>query len=68
MQAGTRSSPRAEAAARVRTALGLSPVMSRNVRPKVPRLCQPVWKAMSVMGWSVSRSSAVARSMRRVSR
>jgi hypothetical protein len=42
--------------------------MSRKVRPNVPRLLQPVWKAISVMGRSVSRSSAVARSMRRVSR
>jgi hypothetical protein len=42
--------------------------MSRKVRPKVPRLAQPVSKAMSVMGRSVSRSSVIARSMRRVSR
>ena len=47
---------------------GLSPVTSRKVRPKVPRLLQPVSKAISVMASSVSRSSAVARSMRRVSR
>ncbi len=45
---------------------GLSPVTSRKVRPKVPRLFQPVWNAISVIGRSVSRSSAVARSMRRV--
>ena len=37
-------------------------------RPNVPRLCQPVSKAISVIGRSVSRSSAVARSIRRVSR
>jgi hypothetical protein len=49
-------------------ALGLSPVMSRNVRPNVPRLSQPVKKAISVMDRSVSRSRAVARSMRRVRR
>jgi hypothetical protein len=51
-----------------RIALGLAPVMSRNVRPNVPRLSQPVSKAISVMDRSVSRSSVVARSMRRVSR
>ena len=56
------------ARARARIALGLSPVTSRKVRPNVPKLSQPVSKAMSVMGKSVSRSSAVARSMRRVSR
>jgi hypothetical protein len=54
--------------ARVRRVPGFSPVMSRNVRPNVPRLDHPVWNAMSVMGRSVSRSNAVARSMRRVSR
>ena len=42
--------------------------MSRKVRPNVPKLSQPVSKAISVMDTSVSRSSAVARSMRRVSR
>jgi hypothetical protein len=51
-----------------RTSPGLSPVMSWNTRPKVPRLFQPVWKAIVVMGRPVSRSSAAARSMRRVSR
>jgi hypothetical protein len=66
--AGTRSSARAAALARVRTAPGLSPVTSRNVRPNVPRLSQPVRKAISVIESSVSRSSAVARSMRRVSK
>jgi hypothetical protein len=68
MHAGTRPSPCAAARARERIVLGLSPVMSRKVRPNVPRLCQPVWKAISVIDSSVSRSSAVARSMRRVSR
>jgi hypothetical protein len=43
-------------------------VTSRNVRPNVPRLDQPVSNAISVMGRSVSRSMAVARSIRRVSR
>src|SRR5215471_5157498 len=47
---------------------GLSPVTSRNVRPKVPRLSQPVFNAISVTARSVSRSNAVARSMRRVRR
>src|SRR3546814_10425478 len=51
-----------------RSSRGLSPVMSRKVRPNVPRLFQPVCSAMSRMGMSVSRSSAVARSIRRVSR
>ena len=46
----------------------VSPVMSRKVRVNVPRLDQPVSKAISVMESSVSRSSAVAFSMRRVSR
>ena len=56
------------ACSRARSSPGLSPVTSRNVRPKVPRLFQPVWNAISVIGRSVSRSSAVARSIRRVSR
>ena len=56
------------ARARVRSSRGLSPVMSRKVRPKVPRLFQPVAKAISMIGNSVSRSSAEARSIRRVSR
>ena len=62
--------PRSEAAARARSRIapGLSPVISRNIRPKVPRLAQPVWKAIWVIGKWVSRSSAVARSIRRVSR
>jgi hypothetical protein len=68
MQAGTLPSDFAAARARVRIARGLCPVMSRNVRPNVPRLCQPVWNAISMIGISVSRSSAIARSMRRVSR
>jgi hypothetical protein len=68
MHAGTDSSDFAAARARVRMVRGLCPVMSRNVRPNVPRLCQPVWKAISMMAISVSRSSAIARSMRRVSR
>ena len=42
MQAGTRPSSCAAARARARSALGLSPVMSRKVRPNVPRLSQPV--------------------------
>jgi hypothetical protein len=42
--------------------------MSRRVRPKVPKLAQPVRKATSVIDASLSRSSAIARSMRRVSR
>ena len=67
-QAGTRSSSCGAACSRARSSPGLSPVTSRNVRPNVPRLFQPVWNAMSVMGRSVSRSSAVARSIRRVSR
>jgi hypothetical protein len=53
---------------RARIALGFSPVTSRKVRPNVPRLPQPVTKAISVIDRSVSRSSAVARSMRRVSK
>src|SRR5438876_8933381 len=61
-QAGTRPSSCAVALARARFAPGLSPVTSRKVRPNVPRLSQPVWKAISVMDRSVSRSSAVARS------
>ncbi len=68
MHTGTRPRSRAAARARWRIVRGLSPVMSRNVRPKVPRLFQPVPNAMSVTGRSVSRSSAVARSMRRVSK
>ena len=36
--------------------------------PKRARLSQPVWNAISVMASSVSRSSAFARSIRRVSR
>src|SRR5580658_2079073 len=67
-QAGTQPSSRAVAHWRARIAPGLSPVTSRTVRPNVPRLAQPVWKAMSVMDRSVSRSGAVARSIRRVSR
>src|SRR5262245_41691552 len=67
-QCGTWSSRWALACSRVRSSLGLSPVTSRNTRPKVPRLFQPVWNAISMMGASVSRSSALARSMRRVSR
>lgn len=68
MQAGTGPKACASPLPRVRTSPGLPPVMSRKVRPKVPRLDQPVAKAMSVMESSVSRSSALARSMRRVSR
>ena len=68
MHAGTRPSSLACARARARIVLGLSPVTSRNVRPNVPRLSHPVTKAISVIDSSVSRSSAVARSMRRVSR
>src|SRR5688500_17993972 len=64
-QAGTRSGSRGRACSRARSSLGLSPVMSRNVRPNVPRLLQPVWKAISVMARSVSRSKAVALSIRR---
>jgi hypothetical protein len=64
--AGTRPR-RARARARARIALGLSPVMSRKVRPNVPRLFQPSEGDLGD-GRSVSRSSAVARSMRRVSR
>jgi hypothetical protein len=56
------------ALSRERIAPGLSPVMSWKVRPKVPRLSQPVSNAISVMGMSVSRSSATARSTRRVSK
>jgi putative tryptophan/tyrosine transport system substrate-binding protein len=37
-------------------------VTSRKTRPKVPRLFQPVWKAISMIGASESRSSALARS------
>jgi len=66
--AGTRPSSFASARARERTVPGLSPVTSRKVRPNVPRLSQPVTNAISVIESSVSRSSAVARSMRRVSR
>lgn len=51
-----------------RTSLGLRPVMSRKVRPKVPMLLQPVAMAMSVIERSDSRSNVVAPSMRRVSR
>jgi hypothetical protein len=67
-QAGTRCGSYGRARMPARTSPGLSPVMSRNTRPKVPRLFQPVWKAIVVMGRPVSRSSAAARSMRRVSR
>ena len=58
----------AQPVSRARSSLGLSPVMSRKMRPKVPRLFQPVWNATSMIGKSVSRSSALARSIRRVSR
>src|SRR5690606_33362121 len=67
-QPGTCSSACGAACCRARSSLGLSPVMSRKVRPNVPRLFQPVCSAISRMGMSVSRSSAVARSIRRVSR
>src|SRR5262245_13842620 len=46
MHAGTRPRPCAAPLARSRMVRGLSPVMSRKVRPKVPRLPQPVWKAI----------------------
>src|SRR5580692_1688190 len=67
-QAGTRLSSRPVTLARARIAPGVSPVMSCKVRPNVPRLPHPVRKAMSVTGRSVSRRSAMARSMRRASR
>src|SRR5262249_35934004 len=67
-QAGTRSRVWVAAWSRARNSPGLTPVMSRKVRPNVPRLLQPVEKQMSVIAWSVSRSKAVARSTRRVSR
>src|SRR6185503_12113376 len=67
-QAGTRPRSWPAARSRARIAPGLSPVTSRNVRPKVPRLPHPVWNAISVIESSVSRSIAVARSMRRVSK
>src|SRR5205814_4664478 len=35
---------------RARSSLGLSPVTSRKMRPNVPRLFQPVWKAIWVIG------------------
>ncbi|EEF27589.1 conserved hypothetical protein [Ricinus communis] len=68
MHAGTWASWRPLARASTRIAPGLRPVTSRNVRPNVPRLSQPVAKAISVMVSPVSRSSVVACSMRRVSR
>jgi hypothetical protein len=42
MQAGTLATEPAAARARERITPGLSPVTSRNVRPNVPRLSQPV--------------------------
>src|SRR5262245_10759270 len=68
MQAGTGSSWCGAAFSRARSSPGLSPVTSRKVRPKVPRLFHPVSHAISMMERSVSRSSALARSIRRVSR
>jgi hypothetical protein len=68
MQAGTGASAAELSRVSSRVLPGLSPVTSRNVRPKVPRLPQPVWNATSLIDICVSRSSALAFSMRRVSR
>ena len=68
MQAGTLASDCESLFVSSRTLPGLSPVTSRKVRPKVPRLPQPVWNAISLIDICVSRSSALAFSMRRVSR
>src|SRR6476646_11609016 len=46
-QPGTRSRSCLVAFSRARSSLGLSPVMSRNVRPNVPRLFHPVSNAIS---------------------
>src|SRR4249919_1340763 len=67
-QWGTSSSSWATDWSCSRNSAGALPVMSRKMRPNVPRLDQPVSKAMSVMGRSVSRRSAVAFSIRRVRR
>src|SRR3546814_1827433 len=45
-QPGTCSSACVAACSRARSSRGLSPVMSRKVRPNVPRLFQPVCSAM----------------------
>lgn len=68
MQAGTRASACDAARVSSRRFPGLSPVTSRNVRPNVPRLLHPVWNAISLIDIRVSRSRALAFSMRRVSR
>src|SRR4051812_35018756 len=55
-QCGTFVSACCAAFSRARSSPGLSPVMSRKMRPKVPMLFQPVSNAISVTGMSVSRS------------